>query len=84
LIGSRPDIGYALTSTVEQTVGLEAQERDLKGAVVEKVFTKQISSVDEKRPLLAAALDYAREGELFVVTKIDRLSRSLADLLAVV
>ena len=77
-------IGYARTSTVEQVAGLEAQERDLTAAGVEKVFTEQISAVDAKRPALAAALDFAREGDVFVVTKIDRLARSVADLLAVV
>jgi DNA invertase Pin-like site-specific DNA recombinase len=77
-------IGYARTSTVEQIAGLEAQERDLKTAGVEKVFTEQLSALDEKRPALAAALDYAREGDVFVVTKIDRLARSVADLLALV
>jgi DNA invertase Pin-like site-specific DNA recombinase len=40
--------------------------------------------MDAQRPALAAALDYAREGDTFVVTKIDRLARSVADLLAVV
>jgi DNA invertase Pin-like site-specific DNA recombinase len=77
-------IGYARTSTVEQVAGLEAQERDLKAAGVEKVFAEQISAVDAKRPALAAALDFAREGDVFVVTKIDRLARSVADLLTVV
>jgi len=76
--------GYARTSTVEQVAGLEAQERDLKDAGAEKVFMEQISAVDEKRPALAAALDFAREGDVFVVTKIDRLARSVADLLVIV
>ena len=77
-------IGYARTSTVEQVAGLEAQERDLKAAGVDKVFAEQLSSVDAKRPALAAALDFARDGDTFVVTKLDRLARSVADLLAIV
>src|SRR5437763_17008597 len=77
-------IGYARTSTVEQDAGLEAQERDLRTAGVEKVFTEQLSAVDSNRPALAAALDFSREGDVFVVTKIDRLARSVADLLVVV
>ncbi len=71
-------------STVEQIAGLEAQEQDLTAAGVAKVFTEQISAVDAKRPALAAALDFARQGDVFVVTKIDRLARSVADLLALV
>jgi DNA invertase Pin-like site-specific DNA recombinase len=38
-------VGYARTSTVEQTAGFEAQERDLKAAGAEKVFAEQVSSV---------------------------------------
>ena len=76
--------GYARTSTVEQVAGLEAQVRDLTDAGAEKVFQEQISAVDEKRPALAAALDFSREGDVFVVTKIDRLARSVADLLVIV
>lgn len=77
-------IGYARTSTVEQIAGLEAQERDLSNAGAEKVFAEQISSVDAKRASLAAAMDFARAGDVFMVTKIDRLARSVADLLGIV
>jgi len=74
-------VGYARTSPVEQVAGLEAQVRDLKAAGVgEKIFQEQLSSVDAKRPQLAAALDFIREGDVLVVTKIDRLARSVADL----
>lgn len=73
-------VGYARTSTTEQTAGLEAQERDLRHAGVDKIFTEQLSSVDAKRPQLAAAIDYIRDGDVLVVTKLDRLARSVADL----
>lgn len=76
-------IGYARTSTVDQTAGLEAQERDLRAAGATKVFAEHVSSVDAKRPELQRALEYAREGDVFVVTKPDRLARSTKDLLAV-
>ncbi|MBX9992191.1 recombinase family protein [Phreatobacter oligotrophus] len=76
-------IGYARTSTVDQTAGLEAQERDLRAAGATKVFAEHVSSVDAKRPELERALDYAREGDVFVVTKPDRLARSTKDLLAI-
>lgn len=76
-------IGYARTSTIEQTAGLEAQERDLSAAGATKVFAEHVSSVDAKRPELDRALDYVREGDVFVVTKPDRLARSTKDLLAI-
>ena len=61
-------IGYARTSTVDQLAGLEAQQRDLKEAGVEKTFAERVSSVN-KRPQPAAALDYCREGGLACLTK---------------
>lgn len=75
-------IGYARTSTVKQLAGLEAQHRDLKSSSVEKVFSEQVSSVAH-RDQLEAALDYVREGDVLVVTKLDRLARSVADLVSI-
>ena len=75
-------IGYARTSTVEQIAGLEAQERELRAAGAEKVFTERVSSV-ARREQLEAAIDYCREGDVLVVTKLDRLARSMADLVAI-
>ena len=74
-------IGYARTSTVEQQAGLEAQGRDLKVAGVEKVFSERTSAVGPRRGL-EMALDYLREADVLVVTKLDRLARSVADLCA--
>jgi DNA invertase Pin-like site-specific DNA recombinase len=76
-------IGYARTSTAEQAAGLEAQERDLRAAGCERVFSEKVSSVAE-RAQLAAALDFVRQGDVLMVTKPDRLARSTADLLAIV
>src|SRR6478752_5904556 len=78
--GKKMEIGYARTSTLEQTAGLEAQLRDLKAAGVKKIFSEQLSSVDAERPQLEAALDFAREGDVLVITKIDRVARSVANL----
>lgn len=75
-------VGYARTSTVDQHAGLEAQVRDLKAAGAEKVFSEQVSSVAQ-RDKLVAALDFAREGDVLMVTKPDRLARSTADLLKI-
>jgi DNA invertase Pin-like site-specific DNA recombinase len=76
-------LGYARTSTVEQEAGLAAQERDLRAAGCTKVYAEQVSS-SGTRAQLAAVLDYARDGDTLVVTKPDRLARSVADLLGIV
>ena len=77
-------IGYARTSTIEQQAGLAAQDRDLRAAGCTRIFGEQLSSVATERPQLAAALDYLRAGDTLVVTKLDRLARSTADLLSIV
>lgn len=77
------DIGYARTSTVEQVAGFDAQKRDLEAAGCAKVFAEQVSSVAE-RDQLDAAIDYLRDGDALVVTKLDRLARSMRDLLDLV
>jgi DNA invertase Pin-like site-specific DNA recombinase len=77
-------IGYARTSTADQTAGLEGQERDLKQAGCDRVYSEQVSGVDAARPQLKIALDFIREGDVLVVTKPDRLARSTADMLAIV
>ena len=76
-------VGYARTSTVEQEAGIEAQDRDLREAGCERVFAERVSSL-AKRAQLEAALDFVREGDTLAVTKLDRLARSVADLLAIV
>jgi DNA invertase Pin-like site-specific DNA recombinase len=76
-------VGYARTSTAEQEAGLAAQERDLRAVGCSKIFAERVSSVAQ-RAQLAAALDYVREGDVLVVTKPDRLARSVADLLNIV
>lgn len=76
-------IGYARTSTAEQAAGLDAQVRDLQTLDCKKVFAEQISSV-AKRPQLEMALDYLREGDTLVVTKLDRLARSISDLIRII
>lgn len=77
-------IGYGRTSTQDQKAGLDAQERDLKAAGCEKLFIEHASGKDIARPQLAAAMDYMREGDTFIVTKLDRLARSVGDLMAIV
>lgn len=76
-------IGYARTSTVDQVAGFEAQLRDLKAEGCERLYQEQVSSVGE-RPELELALDYLRDGDELVVTKLDRLARSIRDLVTII
>ena len=78
-------VGYARTSTTEQVAGIEAQERALlaTGCRCERIFKEQVSSV-AVRVELDAALDFVREGDTLIVTRLDRLARSTTDLLTIV
>ncbi|WP_299822770.1 recombinase family protein [uncultured Jannaschia sp.] len=75
-------IGYARVSTECQS--LEAQLAALEAAGVEKVFSEKISGSKRARPALDKLIEQLREGDIVTVTKYDRLSRSLQDLLAIV
>lgn len=76
-------IGYARTSTLDQKAGLDAQNAELKAAGCGKLLSEQVSSVGH-RPKLEQALDDLREGDTLVVTKLDRLARSVRDLMTIV
>ena len=76
-------IAYTRTSTSDQIAGLEDQVKQLRATGCTKVFQEHVSSI-AKRPQLAAAIDFAREGDTLAVTKIDRLARSTTDLLNIV
>jgi DNA invertase Pin-like site-specific DNA recombinase len=75
-------IAYSRTSTTDQVAGLEAQIRDLQTAGADRIFQEQISS-KAKRQQLDAALDYLRDGDVLMVTKLDRLARSMSDLVSI-
>ena len=73
-------LGYARVSTTGQD--LDAQQVALLAAGVEteRVFTDKLSgSANTDRPGLTAMLDYARDGDTVIVTAIDRLGRSVAE-----
>jgi DNA invertase Pin-like site-specific DNA recombinase len=76
-------VGYARTSTFDQLGGFEAQQRDLKAAGCKKIFAEQVSSVGERQQL-KAAIDYLRDGDVLVSTKLDRLARSMRHVIDVV
>jgi DNA invertase Pin-like site-specific DNA recombinase len=80
VIGMTAILGYARVSTTGQE--LDAQLAELTGAGVEasRVFTDKLSgAANTSRPGLAAMIDYARAGDTVVVTAIDRLGRSVAE-----
>lgn len=72
-------IGYARTSTLEQIAGLEAQKETLKAIGCERLWEEQASSVGP-REALSAALGFVRAGDVLIVTKLDRLARSVRHL----
>lgn len=76
-------IGYARTSTVDQIAGFEAQKRELIAAGCRRIFEEQVSSLAQ-RTQLEAAIAYLREGDVLVVTSLDRLARSMRDLISLV
>ena len=71
-------VGYARTSTTDQQFGLDAQIEQLTAAGCEKIVTEQASSVG-KRTEWAHLVEFVRDGDILVVTKLDRLARSVRD-----
>ena len=72
-------VGYIRVSSVDQNT-----ERQLDGIALDKVFTDKESGATTDRPQLQAMLEYVREGDTIYVHSIDRLARSLVDLLKLV
>lgn len=75
-------VGYARVSTQDQKADLQTDA--LQAAGCEKVFTEKASGAQRDRPELKAALDYIRAGDTLVVWKLDRLARSIKQLIETV
>jgi DNA invertase Pin-like site-specific DNA recombinase len=75
-------IGYERVSTDDQNLAL--QHDALQAAGCSKIFSDKISGAKADRPGLKKALDFARAGDTLVVWRLDRLGRSLKDLIALV
>ena len=73
-------VGYARVSSSGQDLTVQLE----KLAGCDKVFKEKRSGVDAGRPALVACLDYLREGDTLLVTKLDRLARSTMDLYRIV
>jgi len=69
-------IGYARTSTVDQQAGFDAQLLELNAYGCERLYHEQVSAV-ATRTQLEAAIDMLRDGDKLIVTKLDRLARSV-------
>lgn len=75
-------IGYARISTAPQN--LDAQLDALKQAGCKKIFTDKASGVNVEREGLSEALEYLRSGDVLVVKKLDRLGRSIKNLIELI
>ena len=72
-------VGYIRVSTVDQNT-----VRQLDGIELDKTYTDKASGADTNRPQLKAALEYLRDGDVFVCHSMDRLARNITDLLHIV
>ena len=72
-------LGYARVSTLDQNLAL--QQDALKEAGCGEIFIEQMSGAVTERPALAKALEYARSGDILIVWKLDRLARSMKQLI---
>jgi DNA invertase Pin-like site-specific DNA recombinase len=71
-------VGYARVPTQDQS--LDIQIAALTAAGCDKVFSEKMSGTTSQRPALQAALEFVREGDTLVVTRLDRFARSAHDL----
>jgi DNA invertase Pin-like site-specific DNA recombinase len=72
-------IGYARVSTEDQHLHLQQDALNSAGCL--KIFTDTASGAKTERKGLEEAIDYVREGDILVVWRLDRLGRSLKDLI---
>lgn len=76
------NIGYARTSTTDQNTNLQIDALNNSGC--KKIFQEQASGAKRDRPQLKLALEYAREGDTIIVWKLDRLARSIKQLIVTI
>ena len=65
-------VGYARVSTIDQSLDLQLARL----AACDRVFSEQVSGAQHARPQLRACLEFIRDGDVLVCTKLDRLARS--------
>lgn len=74
-------IGYARVSTQEQNLAMQISALEAAGVSPSMIFTEKVSGASSKRPGRAAALRQCRAGDTFTVWRLDRVGRSLIDVL---
>lgn len=72
-------VGYVRVSSSDQNT-----ERQLDGIALDRIFTDKMTGSIKDRPHLQAMLDYVRYGDTVVVHSLDRLARSLEDLISII
>jgi DNA invertase Pin-like site-specific DNA recombinase len=77
-----PVVGYARVSSFGQDLAVQLEKLERAGC--EKVFREKRSGIDAGRPELKRCLEFLREGDTLLVTKIDRLARSTSDLYRII
>jgi DNA invertase Pin-like site-specific DNA recombinase len=77
-------IGYARVSTNEQNLDLQRDALLKAGVSPKDIYTDKVTGVKSERPGLQAALSHLREGDTFIVWRLDRLGRSLKHLIETV
>ena len=75
-------VGYARVSSTGQDLAVQLEKLEKVGC--SKVFKEKRSGVDTGRPELKRCIEYLREGDTLLVTKIDRLARSTSDLYRII
>lgn len=76
--------GYARVSTKHQRESLDLQIENLKKAGCKEIYSEIISGANSKRPELTKLLDKIKTGDTLVITAVDRLGRSLKDLIEII
>ena len=77
-------VAYIRVSSIGQSLEVQRDKMLALGVEPDHIFEEKRSGVDSNRPALKEALRFARKGDTFVITKIDRLARSAADLFSIV
>ena len=75
------NIGYARVSTLDQNIDAQLEALELAGC--KKVYAEKISGKSRKRPELEKLIEQLRPDDILIVTKLDRLARSLSDLVTI-
>jgi DNA invertase Pin-like site-specific DNA recombinase len=83
-MGDGVKVGYARVSSAGQSLDVQVDALKAAGVREDRIFAEKVSGTTADRPQLKALQRYVRSGDTVVITKLDRLGRSLADLAAIV